>query len=84
MTKRTDTITTANIGLAIWRLKCFNEKFVEGSTLGILLNFCTKNKLHRQAEKRQTDSKPKKKSLRIENLEIFKDRSPNINKKQRL
>ena len=41
-----------NIGLAIWRLKCFYETFVQGSTLGILLNFCAKNPPHRQAENR--------------------------------
>jgi len=43
---------THNIGLAIWRLKCFYETFVQGSTAGILLNFCAKNPPHRQAEKR--------------------------------
>jgi hypothetical protein len=43
---------THNIGLAIWRLKCFYETFVQGSTLGILLNFCAKNPPRRQAEKR--------------------------------
>jgi hypothetical protein len=31
-----------NIGLAIWRLKCFYETFVQGSTVIILLNFCAK------------------------------------------
>ena len=41
-----------NIGLAIWRLKCFYETFVQNSTFGILLNFCAKNPPHRQAEKR--------------------------------
>lgn len=45
-------ITTGANGLAIWRLKCFYETFVQGSTLGILLNFCAKNPPHRQAEKR--------------------------------
>ena len=40
------------IGLAIWRLKCFYETFVQGSTAVILLNFCAKNPPHRQAEKR--------------------------------
>ncbi|WP_103727215.1 hypothetical protein, partial [Flavobacterium croceum] len=44
--------TTANIGLAIWRLKCFYEKFVQGSTAVILLNFCAKNPPHRQAVNR--------------------------------
>jgi hypothetical protein len=44
--------TGYNIGLAIWRLKCFYEIFVQGSTAVILLNFCAKNPPHRQAEKR--------------------------------
>ena len=44
--------TAHNIGLAIWRLKCFYETFVQGLTLGILLNFCAKIPPHRQAEKR--------------------------------
>ena len=35
---------TANIGLAVWWLKGFHEVFVQGSTLGILLSFCTKNR----------------------------------------
>ena len=48
----TNKARTANIGLAIWRLKCFYETFVQGSTAGILLNFCAKNPPHRQAEKR--------------------------------
>jgi len=46
MTKRK---TAYNIGLAIWRLKCFYETFVQGSTVGILLNFCAENPPHRQA-----------------------------------
>ena len=41
-----------NIGLAIWRLKCFYETFVQGSTAVILLNFCAKSPPHRQAENR--------------------------------
>ena len=49
----TTTIRAAgNIGLAIWRLKCYYETFVQGSTAVILLNFCAKNPPHRQAEKR--------------------------------
>ena len=40
---------TANIGLAIWRLTCFVETFVQGSSVGILLNFCAKKPPHRQA-----------------------------------
>jgi hypothetical protein len=43
---------TANIGLAIWRLKCFCEAFVQGSTSGIPLNFCAENPPLRQAENR--------------------------------
>lgn len=43
---------TANIGLAIWRLKCFYETFVQGSTAVILLNFSTKLPPHRKARKR--------------------------------
>jgi hypothetical protein len=43
---------TGNIGLAIWRLKCFYETFVQDSTVVILLNFCAKNPPHRQAENR--------------------------------
>jgi hypothetical protein len=31
---------------------CFYETFVQGSTFGILLNFCAKNPPHRQAAKR--------------------------------
>ncbi len=46
-------ITTAgNIGLAIWRLKCFYETFVQGSTAVILLNFSAK--IRHIAEKRCT------------------------------
>jgi hypothetical protein len=41
-TKRKNEITTANVGLAIWRLNCFYETFVQGSTLGILINFSAK------------------------------------------
>ena len=41
-----------HIGLAIWRLKCFYETFVQGSTVVILLNFCAKNPPHRQAANR--------------------------------
>jgi len=43
---------TANIGLAIWRLKCFYEKFVQVSAAVILLKICAKNPPHRQAENR--------------------------------
>ena len=44
--------TAYNIGLAIWRLKCFYETFVQGSTAVILLKFSAKYPPHRQAAKR--------------------------------
>ena len=47
----TERRAATNIGLAIWRLKCFYETFVLNSTAVILLNFCAKNPPHRQAEK---------------------------------
>jgi hypothetical protein len=50
--RRHNRMPATNIGLAIWRLKCFYETFVQGSTAVILLNFCAKNPPHRQAEKR--------------------------------
>jgi len=43
---------THNIGLAIWRAKCFYETFVQDSTAVILLNFSAKAPPHRQAENR--------------------------------
>jgi len=43
---------SANIGLAIWRVNGFDLTFVQGSTAGILLNFCAKNPPHRQAAER--------------------------------
>jgi hypothetical protein len=49
-----------NIGLAIWRQKCFYETFVQGSTTVILLNFCAKNPPHRQAEKRYSQANERK------------------------
>lgn len=51
--------TTANIGLAIWRLKCFYETFAQGSTAVILLNFSAKLPPHRQPAERQAVKKPK-------------------------
>ncbi|RYD74818.1 MAG: hypothetical protein EOP55_14605 [Sphingobacteriales bacterium] len=53
----TNKSTAHNIGLAIWRMKCFYETFVQGSTAVILLNFCAKNPPHRQAENRQAVKK---------------------------
>jgi hypothetical protein len=43
---------TANIGLAIWRLKCFYETFMQGSTFVLPLNFGAKNPPLSQAANR--------------------------------
>lgn len=52
MTRYEGQSPAGNIGLEIWRVQCFYETFVEGSTVVILLNFCAKFPPHRQAEKR--------------------------------
>ena len=44
--------TTANIGLAIWRLKCFYETFVQKQTFGTFINFSAVNPPHRKTPKR--------------------------------
>jgi hypothetical protein len=44
--------TTDNMGLAIWRVQCFYETFVQGSTSVNLLNICAKFPPHRQADNR--------------------------------
>ena len=49
---RSERKAATNIGLAIWRLKCFYQTFVQSSTTVILLNFSAKNPPHRQAENR--------------------------------
>lgn len=43
--------TSANIGLAIWRLKCFYETFVQSSTFVLCMDFSAKNPRHRKAAK---------------------------------
>jgi hypothetical protein len=57
-----------NIGLAIWRLKCFYETFVQASSAVILLNFCGENSPHRQAE---TVSSHSKTNTQKRNMGIF-------------
>jgi hypothetical protein len=47
-----DRTTSANTSLAIWRMKCFYETIVKGSTAAILLNFSAEIPPHRQAENR--------------------------------
>lgn len=37
-----------NIGLAIWRAKCFYKTFVLKQTLGVLMNFSAENTPHHQ------------------------------------
>ena len=41
---RDEEARTANIGLAIWRLKCFYETFVQGSTAVILFPRLTQSR----------------------------------------
>jgi len=41
-----------NIGLAIWRLTCFVETFVQGSAFVLRMNFSAKIPALRQAAKR--------------------------------
>jgi hypothetical protein len=45
-----DRKTTSNIGLSIWWRMYFCETFVQGSTFGIVLDFCAKNPPHSRAE----------------------------------
>jgi len=43
---------SANIGFAKWRVQCFYDSLVQGSTFGILMNICAENPPLRKAEKR--------------------------------
>ena len=62
-----------NIGLAIWRLKCYYETFVQGSTIVFLWNFCAKNPTHCQTEKRWPSfNKNEKKPINPFTDNIFK------------
>jgi hypothetical protein len=70
-----------NIGLAIWRLKCFYDTFVQGSTAVILLNFCGENPPHRQAEKRYNPFKKKHEQSDIDLIK-FSHYNQNICSKQ--
>jgi hypothetical protein len=45
-------ITAANMGFAKWRVQCFYDTFAQGSTFGILMNFCAKNPPLRKAQNR--------------------------------
>ena len=47
---QTEEQRVANIGLGIWRLKCFYETFVQDPTVQILLNFRAKNPPLRQTQ----------------------------------
>jgi hypothetical protein len=44
---------SANIGFAKWRVQCFFDSLVQGSTFGILMNICAKNPPLRKSAKRQ-------------------------------
>jgi hypothetical protein len=43
---------TGNMGFAKWRVQCFYDTFVQGSTFGILMGICAKNPPLRKAENR--------------------------------
>lgn len=43
---------SANIGFAKWRVHCFYDSLVQGSTFGTLINICANNPPLRKAEKR--------------------------------
>jgi hypothetical protein len=42
----------AHMGFAKWRVQCFYDSLVQGSTFGILMNICAKNPPLRKAAKR--------------------------------
>lgn len=42
---------TGNMGFAKWRVQCFYDTFVQGSTFGILMGICAKNPPLRKAQK---------------------------------
>jgi hypothetical protein len=44
--------TTANIGFAKWRVLCFYESLVQGSSSVFQLNICAENPPLRKAENR--------------------------------
>ena len=46
-----------NIGFAKWRVKCFYDSLVQGTSLVFQMNICAKNPPLRKAEKRQAVKK---------------------------
>ncbi len=48
----TDRRAACNMGFAKWRVKCFYDNLVQGSTFGILMNICAKNPPLRKAQNR--------------------------------
>jgi hypothetical protein len=48
---------TANIGFAKWRLTCFYDSLVQGSSSVFLLNICGENRHLRQARNRYAAAK---------------------------
>jgi hypothetical protein len=48
----TEKTPACNSGFAKWRVQCFYDSLVQGSTFGILMNICAKNPPLRKAAKR--------------------------------
>ncbi|MEY4126206.1 MAG: hypothetical protein RL737_395 [Bacteroidota bacterium] len=46
-----DRRAAGNSGFAKWRVQCFYDSLVQGSTFGILMNICAKNPPLRKAAK---------------------------------
>ncbi len=51
-TTTTDRRAACNMGFAKWRVTCFYDSLVQGSTFGILMNICGKNPPLRKAQNR--------------------------------
>jgi len=51
---------SANIGFAKWRVKCFYDSLVQGSSLVFQMNICAENPPLRKAENRSLLFKNKK------------------------
>jgi hypothetical protein len=47
-----DRRAAGNSGFAKWRVQCFYDSLVQGSTFGILMNICAENPPLRKAAKR--------------------------------
>ena len=56
-----DRRAAGNSGFAKWRVKCFYDSLVQGSTFGILMNICAKNPPLRKAANRYKQVRGKNK-----------------------